>query len=134
MARTTNKEKDIYLSPREQQIMEIIYRSNRGVSATEVMEGLPHDLSNSAVRTFLRILEHKGHLKHDEKEGRYIYKPTRSRDKAAHAATRKLLMTFFDGSVAKAVKGLLSDEETSLSAAELDEIAAFVAEARKSAA
>ena len=76
MARTTKKEKDVYLSPREQQIMEIIYRSDRGISATEVMEGLPDDLSNSAVRTFLRILEHKGHLKHDEKDGRYIYKPT----------------------------------------------------------
>lgn len=134
MARTTKKEKDIYLSPREQQIMEIIYRSDRGISATEVMEGLPDDLSNSAVRTFLRILEHKGHLKHDEKDGRYIYKPTRPREKAARAATRKLLATFFEGSVSKAIKGLLSDEDAPISATDLDEIAALVAEARKSAA
>ena len=133
MARTTKKEKDIYLSPREQQIMEIIYRNDRGISATDVMEGLPDDLSNSAVRTFLRILEHKGHLKHDEKDGRYIYKPTRPREKAARAATRKLLTTFFEGSVAKAVEAMVSDADAPLSAEELDKIASLVAEARKSA-
>ena len=134
MARTSKKEKDIYLSPREQQIMEIIYRHDRGISATEVMEGLPDDLSNSAVRTFLRILEHKGHLKHDEKDGRYIYKPTRPREKAARAATRKMLSTFFEGSASKAVESLLADADAPLGAEELDRIAALVAEARKSAA
>ena len=134
MARTPKKEKDIYLSPREQQIMEILYRFDRGLSATEVMDGLPDDLSNSAVRTFLRILEHKGHLKHEEKMGRYIYKPTRPRSLAARLATRKLIGTFFDGSASKAVALLLTDPDEPVSAEELDRIAALIAEARKSAA
>ena len=132
MSRTPKKEKDVYLSPREQQIMEIVYRHDRGVSATEVMENLPDDLSNSAVRTFLRILEGKGHLKHDEKDGRYIYKPTRARAVAARSAVRKLLATFFDGSAEKAVAALLSDADAPLGAEELDRLAALIAGARQS--
>jgi BlaI family transcriptional regulator, penicillinase repressor len=131
MARTSKKhEKDIYLSPREQQIMEIIYRHDRGVSATEVMDGLPDDLSNSAVRTFLRILEHKGHLKHDEKEGRYIYKPTRPRATAAKSALRKLLTTFFDNSVEKVMATLLTEHEGQISEEELEKLRTLIEEAK----
>jgi BlaI family transcriptional regulator, penicillinase repressor len=127
MARTSKKhEKDIYLSPREQQIMEIIYRHDRGVTATEVMDGLPDDLSNSAVRTFLRILEHKGHLKHDEKDGRYIYKPTRPRATAARAALRKVLGTFFDNSVEKVMATLLTESEGKISEEELSRLQALI--------
>jgi predicted transcriptional regulator len=132
MARISKKqEKDIYLSPREQQIMEIIYRQDRGVTATEVMDGLPDDLSNSAVRTFLRILEHKGHLKHEEKEGRYIYKPTRPRATAARAALRKVLSTFFDNSAEKVMAALLTESEGQIGEEEFARLQQLLDEARK---
>lgn len=77
----------------------------------DVVAGMPDELSNSAVRTFLRILEQKGHLKHDEKEGRFVYKPIRPRNTAAKAALRKVLGTYYDGSVEKLLTALLTELE-----------------------
>ncbi|MEQ1853432.1 MAG: BlaI/MecI/CopY family transcriptional regulator, partial [Chthoniobacteraceae bacterium] len=54
-----------HLSRRERQIMDIIYTRGEATAA-EVSEDLPDDPSYSTVRTLLRILEEKGHLKHRE--------------------------------------------------------------------
>ncbi len=119
-----------YLSPREQQIMEIVYRRGQ-VSAAEVMEALPDALSNSAVRTHLRILEGKGHLRHVEEEGRYIYLPARPRQSAARSALAQLLHTFFDDSVERVMATLLSVKEAELSQDELDRLKEMIDQAKE---
>jgi BlaI family transcriptional regulator, penicillinase repressor len=127
MARARKKsDKEVYLSPREQQIMEIVYRQDRGVTAMDVVAGMPDDLSNSAVRTFLRILEQKGHLKHEEKEGRFVYKPVRPRTTAARVALRKVLATYYDGSVEKLCTVLLTELELEVGNEERERLRALL--------
>src|SRR5438270_12274062 len=63
------------LSRRERQIMEIVYRAGRA-TASEVLARLPDPPSYSAVRALLRILEDKGHLRHEVSGPRYVYLAT----------------------------------------------------------
>src|SRR3954471_349842 len=94
------------LSRRERQIMDVVYR--RGpATAAEVLEGLPDPPSYSAVRAMLRVLEEKGHLRHEEKGPRYVYLPTVPREEARQSALSQLVQTFFDGSTEQAVAALL---------------------------
>ncbi|KPK79636.1 MAG: hypothetical protein AMJ81_12980, partial [Phycisphaerae bacterium SM23_33] len=86
------------LSRRERQIMDIVYA--RGVaSASRVLEDMPDPLSRATVRTMLRILEEKGHLKHHKQGREFIYQPTRPRRRVGQSALRRVLNTFFDGSL-----------------------------------
>src|SRR5918999_5350757 len=94
------------LTRRERQIMDILYRRGRATAA-EVMEDLPGDPSYSTVRTQLRVLETKGHVRHEEEGLRYIYTPAVARTAARKSALRHLVDTFFEGSTEKAVAALL---------------------------
>ena len=60
------------LSRRERQIMDILYRRGRA-TAGEVMGELQGNPSYSTVRTQLRVLEEKGHVRHEEDGLRYVY-------------------------------------------------------------
>jgi predicted transcriptional regulator len=117
-------------SRRERQIMDILYRRGRA-TAGEVMADLPGDPSYSTVRTLLRVLEAKGHVRHEEAGLRYVYLPARPRSAARRSALRHLVDTFFEGSTEKVVAALLGGEAVRLSDAELDRIADIVARARK---
>ena len=86
------------LSRRERQIMDVLYRNGRA-SAAEVRQEMPEAPSYSAVRALLRILEEKGCAEHDEEGPRYVYKPTAPLKTARRMAARRLLETFFEGSV-----------------------------------
>ncbi|HWC00925.1 MAG TPA: BlaI/MecI/CopY family transcriptional regulator, partial [Bryobacteraceae bacterium] len=94
------------LSRRERQIMDILYRSGRATVA-EVHAALPDRPSYSAVRAMLRVLEEKGHVRHEEQGLRYVFAPTVPREKATRSAVRHLLETFFNGSAEQAVAALL---------------------------
>lgn len=113
------------LSRRERQIMDIIYRRTEA-SVADVVAELPDAPSYSAVRALMRILEEKGHLKHRQQAGKYIYMPRRSPRTARTSALRRLLHTFFDGSVEQAVAALLNDADTRLSREELDRLSAMI--------
>ena len=119
----------LHLTRRERQIMDIIYQRGKASSA-EVMAELPDPPTYSAVRTHLRILEEKGHLKHRKEGARYVYLPTRSRRTASHSAVKRLLQTFFDGSVEKAVAALLSASDSNVSPEELDRLSLLIEEAK----
>ena len=118
------------LSRRERQIMDILYRRGRA-TANEVMADLPGDPSYSTVRTQLRVLESKGHVRHEEEGLRYIYLPAVARHAARRSALRHLVDTFFEGSTEKVVAALLGGDASRLSGDELDRIAGIVAKARK---
>ena len=111
--------------------MDIVYRRGR-VSAAEVLHELPDPPGNSAVRTALRLLEEKGLLSHEQEGQRYVYFPTVPQETARVSALRHLIRTFFNGSAAQVVNALV--EETSVSAAELDRIAAMIEQVRKEGA
>jgi len=118
-----------YLTKREQQIMEILYRQGQADVAA-VIAALPDAPTNPAVRTHLRILEAKGHLIHAEENGKFIYRPTKPRQAAARTALQNLLRTFFDDSVHSVMATLLSVKAGELDAAELERLQALIDQAR----
>ena len=120
----------IALTRRERQIMDILYRRGRA-TAGEVMTDLSGEPNYSTVRTQLRVLERKGHVRHEESGLRYVYLPAVSRHTARKPALRHLVDTFFDGSVESVVGALLGGEGARLSDAELDRIAELVKKAKK---
>ena len=124
------RKKDEAFSRRERQIMDVLYRCGRA-SAAEVLAELPDAPSYSAVRAHLRTLEEKGHVRHEERDLRYVFIPTVPRERARKSALRALVDTFFDGSAEQAVAALVDDAETRLGADELDRIARLVRKARK---
>jgi BlaI family penicillinase repressor len=125
-----SKETNTQLSRREREIMDVIYRSGRA-SAAEVLDQLADPPSYSAVRALLRVLEDKGHLRHEEDGPRYVFLPTVPRERARASALRQLLHTFFDGSTEQAVAALLDLSSTRLSDAELARLSQLIADARK---
>jgi predicted transcriptional regulator len=118
------------LSRRERQIIDILY-SNGRATAAEVQAALPDPPSYSAVRAMLRILEEKGHVRHEQDGPRYVYLPTVARDNAKKSALRHMLQTFFDGSASQAISALLDDKNARFSDAELDRLAKVIEQARK---
>jgi predicted transcriptional regulator len=109
--------------------MDIVYARGE-VTAAEVNAALPDPPSYSAVRTLLRILEEKGHLKHREDGPRYVYFPTESREKASRSALKGLVQTFFEGSLSNAVAALVDADGGKLSADEVKRIEAIIKAAR----
>ena len=120
------------LSRRERQIIDILYRLGRATAA-DVMADLPGDPSYSTVRTQLRVLEEKGHVRHEEQGLRYVYVPAVPRRAARKSALRHVVDTFFDGSAEKTVAALLGGEGARVTEPELERIAGLIAKARKSA-
>lgn len=118
------------LSRRERQILDILY--NRGkASAAEILAALPDPPGYSAIRALLRILEEKGHVKHQQDGVRYVFLPVVSRKKASVEALRHLLETFFDGSAANAAEALVDGSAARLAPEELDRLEQLIAQARK---
>jgi BlaI family penicillinase repressor len=117
------------LSRRERQIMDVLYQKGRA-TALEVQESLPDPPSYSAVRALLRILEDKGHVRHEQDGPRYIFTPKMPRDKARRSAIRHLMETFFEDSPEQAVAALLDVSSSKLSEEELDRLARLIENAR----
>jgi len=113
--------------------MDILYRRGRA-TASDVMAELTGDPSYSTVRTQLRVLEEKGHVRHEEEGLRYVYAPAVSRNTARKSALRHVVETFFEGSAEKTVAALLGGEAARLSDAELDRIAGLIEKAKKESA
>lgn len=117
------------LSRRERQIMDSIYRRGRATAA-EVLEDMPDPPSYSAVRAMLRLLEEKGHVRHEQDGPRYVFLPIVNRDRARKTALKHVVKTFFDGSATDAVAALL-DGERKLSKLELDRLSDLITQARR---
>jgi len=120
------------LSRRERQIMDIVFAGTE-VSARDVWSQLPDPPSYATVRTLLRVLLEKGHLKHRVEGRSYIYSPKKSRDTVAKSALKRLLETFYGGSVEQAVSGLLEAADTELEPAELERIEALIEQQKQNA-
>ncbi len=118
------------LTRRERQIIDILYRRGRA-TANDVLADLPGHTSYSTVRTQLRVLESKGHVRHEEEGLRYVYMAALPRRAARKSALRHLVDTFFEGSTEKVVGALLGGDGARLSDEELERIADLVAKARK---
>ena len=121
------------LSRRERQIIDILYQKGQA-TVSEVMEGLPEAPGYSAVRSMLRILENKGHIKHMTDGARYVYTATVDREKAKRSEIRRLLETFFNGSPTQAVAALLDQSSLRLSEEEFARLEELLRKARNGGA
>ncbi len=119
-----------HLSRRERQIMDVIYHLGKA-GVTEVLERLPDPPSYSAVRAMLRILEEKGHLRHEQDGARYVYLATLPHGMARESALKHLLRTFFNNSTETAVAALLDLKGDELSERELDRLSVLIDQARQ---
>lgn len=118
------------LSRRERQIMDILYQRGKS-SATEVREAMPDAPSYSAVRAMLRVLEDKGHVRHQAEGLKYVYLPTVTREKAKRSAVKHLLDTFFHDSPEQVVAALLDVSSTRVTREELNRMSEMIDNARK---
>jgi len=130
---TENDELSQQLSRRERQIMDFLYQHGRATAA-EVQANLPDPPSYSAVRAMLRVLEEKGHTRHEQDGPRYVYWPSVARDRAKVSALRHLVRTFFDGSREQVVAALLDDDTSQMSDDELDRLSRLIDRARQEGA
>ena len=117
------------LSRRERQIMEIVYARGEA-TATVVLENLEDAPARVSVRTLLRILEEKGHLRHGKKGREFVYHPTQQRERAGKSAFQRVLATFFEGSLERAVAAHLTDPDATISSDELKRLSALINEAK----
>ena len=117
------------LSRRERQILDVIYNLGRA-TASEVLERLPDAPTYTTVRGLLRVLESKGHVRHEDDGGRYVYFPTMTKQRAAKSALKHVVQTFFDGSPSQAMAALLGSERA-LSEDEIERLAQLVENARR---
>ena len=120
------------LSRRERQIMTVIYARGHA-TADEVVTGLDDPPTQAAVRTFLRMLEEKGLLRHEKRGRAFVYKPVRPHAQVGKSAFRRVLSTFFGGSLERAVAAHLTDPSARLSADEIERLAALIDQARSKA-
>ena len=118
------------LSRRERAIMDVLYKLERATVA-EVLAGLGDKPNYSTVRAQLRVLEEKGHVRHEEQGARFIYVPTVPRKVARRSALRHLVETFFDGSAEKVVAALLGGEVARVSPEEFERLARLIEKQRK---
>jgi predicted transcriptional regulator len=118
------------VSRRERQILDVLYRLGRATAA-EIQEALPDPPSYSAVRTLLRILEEKGHVRHDQEGTRYVYLPRVARDHAQRFALRHVLNTFFEGSATQAIAALIDEDSKTLSDEDWNRLTEMIDRARK---
>jgi BlaI family penicillinase repressor len=114
-----------HLSRRERQIMDILHRRGRATVA-EVLSELTGEPAYSTVRAQLRVLEEKGHVRHEEEQLRYVYLPAQSHRVASRSALKHVLDTFFQGSPEQVVEALHGKDGSGVSREELDRIADLV--------
>jgi len=118
------------LSRRERQMMDILFSLGRA-SGQEIRDRLPDEPSYSAVRTILRVLERKGHIRHVEEGLRYVYMPAVERETAKKSAIQRLVSTFFDGSAKAAAAAFLDPAAAQLSDEDLKDLEGMIRKARK---
>ena len=118
------------LSSRERQIMDIVFEVGEA-SAAAIRERLPDAPSSSAVRTMLTRMVAKGYLLQSREENRYIYTAAETKDAVQSSVLSKMLNTFFEGSVSRAVSGLLGLSSHKLSEKEREDLKRIIDQAKR---
>ena len=118
------------LSRRERQIMDIVYARGEA-SGSDIRENLPKPPTRGAMRIMLRILEDKGHLTHYKKGRQFVYQPTAPTRQVGPPALRRVVDTFFGGSLRKAVAAHLAQRDTEMSDEDLRRLAELIQQARE---
>lgn len=118
------------LSRREREIMDAVF-ARGDASAAHVLEAMADPPTKTAVRTMLRNLVEKGHLSQRKVGRQLFYTPTSPRNQAGQSAIRRVISTFFQGSLEQAVSAHLADDNADLSEEELKRLSSLIRKARQ---
>lgn len=121
---------DGLLSRRERQVMDAIH-ARGSATARELQAALPDVLGYSAVRSVLRTLERKGHLKHHPRGTAHVYSPVEKRSRRRRSALSRLLRTLFEGNPENLVSTLVGLESTRMSDADYERLIEVIERARQ---
>ncbi len=110
--------------------MDILHREGKATAA-EVRTAMTDPPSYSAVRTILRILETKGHVRHEHDAARYVFMPTVKASTAKRSALRHLVNTFFEGSASKVMAALVEMSGRGLDEDELARLRHLIDDAKR---
>jgi predicted transcriptional regulator len=120
--------KSTELSRRERQIMDILFASGEA-TVNLICGALPDPPTPMAVRRMMHILEEKGHLNRRE-EGREIAFAARIQGESRATCLRRVLETFFGGSLRKLAAHLLS-RKYKVTTEERDRLIKLIEQARE---
>lgn len=100
----------LILTERELDVMSVLWERGSGTVA-EVRAAVHDDLAYTTVLTVLRILEAKGHARHEEEGRAHRYFPMVQREAAKRGAVRQLVEKFFGGSPELLMTELVGDRD-----------------------
>ncbi len=124
------KKSNEYLSRRERQIMDVVYRRKKATVA-DVCDDLDDIPNYTAARVLMHLLEDKGLLRHERQGQRYVYYPTVSPRRARKSELKHVMQTFFDSSPRELMADLINISQKEMSEEEWDEIYRIIDDARK---
>jgi len=110
--------------------MEILHRRGRA-NAADVLKDLADPPTYTAVRGMLRLLESKGHVRHEQDGPRYVYFPTADTDRVSKSAVKHLVRTFFDNSASSAVAAMVGMYGERWTDEDIDRISKVIDKARE---
>jgi predicted transcriptional regulator len=119
-----------HLSRRERQIMDILF-ARGDATVNQIRDALPDPPTTMAVRRMMHILEEKGHLNRRERGREVVYAPREGKTRAGRHAFRRVLETFFAGSLEQALAAHLCSRKDRMTTAERDRLIKLIAQARK---
>ncbi|MFA9477995.1 BlaI/MecI/CopY family transcriptional regulator [Phycisphaerales bacterium AB-hyl4] len=120
----------LHLSRRERQIMDALFAEGE-LTINQLRDHLPDPPTPMAIRNMVRILDEKGLLLRRKVGREFHYRPRRQRARAGQSALKKVLNTFFDDSIEKAMGAYLADRSANLSDDERQRLHEMIDAARK---
>jgi BlaI family transcriptional regulator, penicillinase repressor len=116
---------EIYFTPRELDVMSILWRAGSGTVA-EAKEALTEELAYTSVLSVLQTLEEKGYVRHESEGRAYRYFPTVEPEQAGESALERIREAIFQGSAETMFAQLVSDRK--LKREELERMRRLLAE------
>ena len=127
---TTGPASESDLSRRERQIMDAVYARGEA-TAQQVLDAIPDPPTLTAVRTLRRSLVSTGPRRHRKPGKAFVSAPTRPRARVARSALRRVLETFFGGSLEEALAAHLHSRKDRVTAEERERLIALIERAQR---
>lgn len=99
-------------TPGELEVMEVLWQESP-LKPAEIEARLPRPIGNAALRSVLRVLLEKGHVKREKRGKAYFYRPTRPARASFRQMARRLADVFCNGSTFDLVAQLIKTEKLS---------------------
>lgn len=97
-------------TPGEQEVMEVLWKTSP-LKPADIEARLPRPIGNAALRSVLRVLLEKGHVKRLKQGKAYYYRPARPAQASLRQMARRLADVFCGGSSFDLIAQLVKTEK-----------------------